>query len=571
MIQPRGRLFPHDIAFQMSPRFTRRQRNPDCVRPGERNDHDIEMAALESRDRQADAVDATEPLARKAAQARAETPLSASGRRPRRASSDRADPVDVPLDEVAAEPAVGTHRPLEVHRLSGLHGAERRHARRLRADVRVRTRRAGSTRQAHAVHRHALAVGQIGSQRSESRSADRSRSGATRPTRPTASMRPVNIPFDQHIGTERSSTAARTAPRRERAPSSGTPPSPSEPRRDIELDVVHELLVPDAPHGAPRRPSITRLWTSRESARSAAARRRGGAMTVAPARSSAARAPGPRTAPASRQHHDRSRPPASRRRARARGVAAAGRRPPASAGARDRPRAPSAADRPRERSPSRRRSHPPSRTYCACRSAGDDVIGGALPGDRDAAVEAGRRLEDHERPARRGRGEETADSVAPPRRARRRRPPRCHCAQAREAPAAHLRERILHRRDDAPDAGGDDAFGARAGPAGVRARLERAVQRGAARAAPASSSAWTSACGSPAARARPVRRPRPRPRRCTRRRSGWASCGRGRGARARAPAASTRLRRLPLSWKSASTYSCGENGIRSSMPSPTPT
>ncbi len=42
------------------------------------------------------------------------------------------------------------------------------------------------------------------------------------------------------------------------------------------------------------------------------------------------------------------------------------------------------------------------------------------------------------------------------------------------------RKRILHRRDDATDAGGDDSLGAGAGPAGVRAWLERAVQRRAA-------------------------------------------------------------------------------------------
>ena len=73
-------------------------------------------------------------------------------------------------------------------------------------------------------------------------------------------------------------------------------------------------------------------------------------------------------------------------------------------------------------------------------------------------------------------------------------------AQVREAPAAHQRIRDPRRaattRDDA---GLDDAVDARPGAPDVTARLERAVERAAARAPrPPSSSARTSACGSPA-------------------------------------------------------------------------
>ena len=53
-------------------------------------------------------------------------------------------------------------------------------------------------------------------------------------------------------------------------------------------------------------------------------------------------------------------------------------------------------------------------------------------------------------------------------------------AQVGEAAAGDLRIRILHRRDDAADAGVGDRDRAGPGAAGVAARLERAVERGAA-------------------------------------------------------------------------------------------
>src|SRR6185503_13945848 len=55
-------------------------------------------------------------------------------------------------------------------------------------------------------------------------------------------------------------------------------------------------------------------------------------------------------------------------------------------------------------------------------------------------------------------------------------------AECGKPAAAHERKRIPHRRDHPPDAGRDDALGAGTGASRVRTRLERAVQRRAARA-----------------------------------------------------------------------------------------
>ena len=57
-------------------------------------------------------------------------------------------------------------------------------------------------------------------------------------------------------------------------------------------------------------------------------------------------------------------------------------------------------------------------------------------------------------------------------------------AQHRKPASADKRKWIFHRSDDATDAGGDDPFRTRPRLAGVDARLERAVERGAARIAP---------------------------------------------------------------------------------------
>src|SRR3954465_3033556 len=145
-------------------------------------------------------------------------------------------------------------------------------------------------------------------------------------------------------------------------------------------------------------------------------------------------------------------------------------------------------------------------------------------------------------------------------------------AQRGKAAAADLRKRVFHRGNDTADAGGDDAIGAGTRSSEVHAGLEGAVERGAARclsgfvegvhfsvrfactlmgALPnhnpfARNDAGTDdgiRCGSAKTTARVVERALHPP----------------------------QARRYHFSWNSASTYSCGENGIRSSMPSPTPT
>ena len=131
-------VLAHHVAFQVHLR-AHLQRAQARVRPGERNDHDIEMVVVERRHSQADPSTATEPFEHEnGASDAAKTPLSASGRRPLRATSrTRPKPVHVALDEMAAEPAVGPHRPLEVDRLTGLKTPERRDPRGLGSDVRV--------------------------------------------------------------------------------------------------------------------------------------------------------------------------------------------------------------------------------------------------------------------------------------------------------------------------------------------------------------------------------------------------------------------------------------------------
>src|SRR5436190_53431 len=204
----------------------------------------------------------------------------------------------------------------------------------------------------------------------------------------------------------------------------------------------------------------------------------------------------------------------------------------------------------------------------------------------DAAVKAGRRLQDDKRPSLAHQREKRqvqldsgllrqtdvdGDAARP---------------EKRKAAAAHGRIRIFHRRDYPRDARVDDAADARAGATLVTARLERAVQR---------------------------RAPRPRTRRlqrvdlgvwlaralvepltdddAVRRYDDGADEGIGTGS----AAAARRVKERPLhivqigaaeamlhvaldtgglyhfSSKRPFTYSSAENGTRSSMPSPTPT
>ena len=70
---------------------------------------------------------------------------------------DVADRIDVPLDEVSAEPAVSPQRALQIHRASARQRPERRHADGLGSDVRVNLVLFGEDDgEAHAVDRQAV-------------------------------------------------------------------------------------------------------------------------------------------------------------------------------------------------------------------------------------------------------------------------------------------------------------------------------------------------------------------------------------------------------------------------------
>ena len=76
---------------------------------------------------------------------------------------DRAGGVDVPLDEMPAEPRIGAQRPLEIHHRPALDRAERGDARGLRRDVgmdAVADRRTTTVRQTP-FDREAVAVRQL--------------------------------------------------------------------------------------------------------------------------------------------------------------------------------------------------------------------------------------------------------------------------------------------------------------------------------------------------------------------------------------------------------------------------
>ncbi len=98
---------------------------------------------------------------------------------------------------------------------------------------------------------------------------------------------------------------------------------------------------------------------------------------------------------------------------------------------------------------------------------------------RHSSIQAGGRLEDHERPLLTHRRDE---GLVQPHRFVAGHAGLDHDAalpESGEAPALDERKRIFHRSHDADDAGGHDPLGAWPGAAGMDARFERAVQRGA--------------------------------------------------------------------------------------------
>ena len=82
----------------------------------EGHDHDVEAIGAEAGDRQADAVHRDRPLVHDVRrEMRREADRQPVELRVLPELLDVADRVDVPLDEVSAEAAVGAQRPLEVH------------------------------------------------------------------------------------------------------------------------------------------------------------------------------------------------------------------------------------------------------------------------------------------------------------------------------------------------------------------------------------------------------------------------------------------------------------------------
>jgi hypothetical protein len=202
-----------------------------------------------------------------------------------------------------------------------------------------------------------------------------------------------------------------------------------------------------------------------------------------------------------------------------------------------------------------------------------------LPGARgNPPVEAGARLGDDERaPVPHPREERRVEGAGGR---------RLDTVDHLDAPAPEIREtlpcderiRVGHRRHDARDAGRDDAFDARARAPDVAAGFQGAVEGGPA--CPVSCGVervhlGVRGAGTPVI---PIADDHP---------SAIDDNGAHERIRARMAARTCCERECPLhqrgvtssraggvyhcSWNSASTYSSGENGTRSSMPSPTPT
>ena len=298
-------------------------------------------------------------------------------------------------------------------------------------------------------------------------------------------MRPVNISFDERIGPERlrpsarSTTTATTA----RPSSSGTPAGAKRHAAPRTVGRSRRRLRPRPPRAPPRLLRAARSECRTRPAR--AARSRSGlfgATSVAPARSSAA----PRRRPSQRLGLVSiiTGPAASVENSRAVGGVRSRRSNTTRVSGRSRytSRAVSSGSSTSTVSEPTAIASTCARRYCARRLAAADVSCVRSPGARgDAAVEAGRRLQDDERPPLTHGREERL--IQPDRRVALDADVDLDASgpQRGEPAAADERKRILHRRDDAPDAGGDDALGARTGAPRVRARLERAVQRRAAR------------------------------------------------------------------------------------------
>ena len=145
-------------------------------------------------------------------------------------------------------------------------------------------------------------------------------------------------------------------------------------------------------------------------------------------------------------------------------------------------------------------------------------------------------------------------------------------AQVLQSASADARVWILDRDHRTSDARFDDAGGARPRTAGVGARLERAVERGAPRPIARVGQRVDLGVRSTGSLVRPAADDHPfgihHERADHRVRAGAAAPSLGQQQRARHMGGVVDHH---FSSKRASTYSCGANGIKSSMPSPTPT
>jgi hypothetical protein len=191
-------------------------------------------------------------------------------------------------------------------------------------------------------------------------------------------------------------------------------------------------------------------------------------------------------------------------------------------------------------------------------------------GEGDAAVERQRDLHSHHRPGLADAGEEGGVerfcfTLEHPRYDL-----EAMISKQREAPARHQRIRVFAGNHRATDTCLDDAGRAWAGPSGVATGFERAVQGRSAR--PSAGIVQRVNLG--------VRRARRFVETATDDNTlGVYDHGADHGIRRRATTSPLRQRQRArhecvvyhFSWNNASTYSSAENGIRSSMPSPTPT
>ena len=101
----------------------------------------VEPIVARAGHRQADAVDRDRPFGTMyGARSRRKTDRQPVELRLGPPVLDAADPVDVSLNEVSAEPAVGAQRPLEIHARARREPSERRDPQRLGADVGAKSR-----------------------------------------------------------------------------------------------------------------------------------------------------------------------------------------------------------------------------------------------------------------------------------------------------------------------------------------------------------------------------------------------------------------------------------------------